>query len=375
MKKVLFVATVVQMHIMKFHVPYLKMLKDMGVETAVAANNDYENPADLNIPYCDTYYNLPFARSPFARQNVLAYRELKKIIREGEWDLIHCHTPVGAIAARFAARAMRKKGVKVLYTAHGFHFYQGAPRKNWLFFYPIEKLCARWTDGIITINHEDCDLTSRKFKPKAVYYVPGVGVDTEKFVPGGKDKRPDLRAQLQIPQDAKVLLSVGEFNENKNQQVVIRALPMLKDPNVYYVMCGEHSSQQVRELARSLGVEDRVRMPGFCSNMVDYFQMADIYLQPSLREGLPVAQMEAMACALPVVCSRIRGCVDLVVDREEGRLMENDVQMYADVLNELLEQDDVREQMGKKAREHVLLRDIRKVRGTMQDIYQSMLDM
>ena len=118
-KKVLFVATVVKTHMMQFHLPYLKMFQDMGWETAVASRNDYEDPADCRIPFCDAYYDIPFERMPWKPKNFTAYRMLKKIIDEGEFDLIHCHTPVGAMIARLAALAARKKGTKVIYTAHG----------------------------------------------------------------------------------------------------------------------------------------------------------------------------------------------------------------------------------------------------------------
>ena len=125
MKKVLFVATVVKTHIMEFHIPYLKMFKEMGWETVVAARNDYENPADCVIPYCDTYYNIPFERNPLKLGNLKAYTDLKKVIDGGGYDIIHCHTPVGAMLTRLAAKQARKNGTKVFYTAHGFHFYKG----------------------------------------------------------------------------------------------------------------------------------------------------------------------------------------------------------------------------------------------------------
>ena len=155
MKKVLYVATVVKNHIMEFHIPYLKMLKEMGWETAVAARNDYENPSECVIPFCDIYYDIPFERNPFRLGNIKAYKELKMVIDEGNYDIIHCHTPVGALLTRLAAENARKRGTKVFYTAHGFHFYKGAPLINWLLFYPAERLLAHMTDVLITINKED----------------------------------------------------------------------------------------------------------------------------------------------------------------------------------------------------------------------------
>ena len=187
MKKVLFVATVVKTHIMEFHIPYLKMFKEMGWETAVAARNDYENPADCVIPYCDTYYNVPFERNPLKPGNLKAYKELKHIIDEGEYDIIHCHTPVGAMLTRLAAKQARKQGTKVFYTAHGFHFYKGAPVINWILYYPVEKWLSRYTDVLITINKEDYE-RAKTFKAGKVCYVPGVGIDLKKFNAGYVNK-------------------------------------------------------------------------------------------------------------------------------------------------------------------------------------------
>lgn len=168
-KKVLFVATVVKTHMMQFHLPYLKMFQEMGWETAVASKNDYENPEDCRIPYCDTYYDVPFERLPWKRKNILAYRMLKRIIDEGEYDIVHCHTPVGALIARLAARKARKKGTKVIYTAHGFHFFSGAPLQNWLLFYPPEWLLAPLTDVLITINQEDYLRAKKKLRAKKLF--------------------------------------------------------------------------------------------------------------------------------------------------------------------------------------------------------------
>ena len=172
--KILYTATVVKTHIMQFHVPYLQMLKDMGWHTEVAARNDYENPDDCVIPFCDEYHNLPFERLPWKKDNFRAYRQLKALIREKNYHLIHCHTPVGAMITRLAARSARKQGTKVVYTAHGFHFFKGAPMINWLLYYPAEWLLAPLTDVLITINREDYDFARKHLKVKNLLYIPGV---------------------------------------------------------------------------------------------------------------------------------------------------------------------------------------------------------
>ena len=180
-KKVLFVATVVKTHINVFHLPYLEMFKNKGFKTYVCAKNDFENKEDCVIPYCDEYYDVPFERSPFNFKNIQAYRKLKKIIEKEKFDIIHCHTPVASILTRIAAIKTRKSGTKVVYTAHGFHFFKGAPLINWLIYYPIEKICSYFTDVLITINKEDYNLAMKKMKANKIYYVPGVGFDTNKF--------------------------------------------------------------------------------------------------------------------------------------------------------------------------------------------------
>ena len=329
MKKVLFVATVVKTHIMEFHIPYLKMFKEMGWETAVASKNDYENPDDCVIPYCDTYYNVPFERNPLKPGNLKAYKSLKKIINEGEYDIIHCHTPVGAMLTRLAAKQARKNGTQVFYTAHGFHFYKGAPIINWLLYYPVEKWLSRYTDVLITINKEDYK-RAKTFKAGNVYYVPGVGIDLKKFQTTEelhKEKRSWLCSEFKIPNDATILLSVGEVNKNKNHRVVIEALGKLKRKDIYYVICGRGPlSNEYKDLSKSYGIEHQIILTGYRTDVAEFYKAADVFVFPSFREGLPVAVMEAMASGLPIIATKIRGSSDIVKDGVNGILLEpNDV--------------------------------------------------
>ena len=325
MKKVLFVATVVKTHIMEFHIPYLKMFKEMGWETAVAARNDYENPAECIIPYCDTYYDIPFERNPLKPSNVVAYKKLKAVINNGNYEIIHCHTPVGAMLTRFAARQARKKGTKVFYTAHGFHFYKGAPLINWLLYYPVEKWLSRYTDVLITINKEDYE-RAKTFKAGKVYYVPGVGIDLKKFQTTEEFHRKNhnwLCAEFSIPNNALVLLSVGEVNKNKNHRVIIEALGELGRKDIYYVICGQGPLvDEYKELAKRLNIGQQVVLAGYRKNVADFYKSADVFVFPSFREGLPVAVMEAMASGLPIIATKIRGSSDLVEEHINGVLLE-----------------------------------------------------
>lgn len=338
MKKVLFVATVVKTHIMEFHIPYLKMFKEMGWETAVAARNDYENPADCVIPYCDAYYNVPFERNPLKPGNLMAYKELKHIIDEGEYDIIHCHTPVGAMLTRLAAKQTRKRGTKVFYTAHGFHFYKGAPAINWILYYPVERWLSQYTDVLITINKEDFE-RAKTFKAGKVCYVPGVGIDLKKFQTNPiirNEKRRWLCHEYDIPSSATVLLSVGEVNKNKNHRVVIEALGQLNRKDIYYVICGRGPLlDEYKELSRQYKIEEQVILTGYRTDVADFYKAADVFVFPSFREGLPVAVMEAMASGLPVITTRIRGSSDLVTEGENGLLVQpKDVAGFCDAINQ-----------------------------------------
>lgn len=372
MKKVLFVATVVKTHIMEFHIPYLKMFKEMGWETAVAARNDYENPADCVIPYCDTYHNIPFERNPLKPGNLKAYKELKRVIDKGEYDIIHCHTPVGAMLTRLAAKQARKNGTKVFYTAHGFHFYKGAPAINWILYYPVEKWLSRYTDVLITINKEDYE-RAKTFKAGKVCYVPGVGIDLKKFNVGYVNKE-QKRKEIGVSADDFVLLSVGELIPRKNHEVVIRALSVLKHldklNHIEYVICGRGAYEaDLRKLAEGLDVADHVHFLGYRNDISEICNCADLFVFMSHQEGVPVALMEAMACGLPAVCSNIRGNTDLIEDGVTGLLANNTPEEVAESISEMKSDTVLRNRVAFAALQKIKQFDLSSVEDEMARIY------
>lgn len=318
--RVLFSATLVRGHIAKFHIPYLKWFKEQGWETWVAARNDYPDGV-CEIPYCDRFVNIDFARSPFSKQTLLAYRQLRELFAHECFDIVHTHTPVGGVLTRLAARGARRAGTKVIYTAHGFHFYRGAPLVNWLLWYPVERAMSRLTDVLVTINREDYG-RARRFAHCRVEYVPGVGVDLSRFAAAGC--RDAKRAELGLGPGDFALLSVGDLTANKNQASIVRALPLLPG-SARLVVCGEGPERgRLLALAERLGVSDRMSLLGFRNDIPEIMAACDCLVFPSVHEGLPVSVMEAMASGLPVVASSIRGIdPDLVTDREDGILLLN----------------------------------------------------
>lgn len=376
--KVLFVATVVKTHIMEFHIPYLKMFKEMGWQTAVAARNDYENHTNCVIPYCDAYYDIPFERNPLKFGNLKAYRELKRVIKEGNYKIIHCHTPVGAMLTRLAASDARKKGSKVFYTAHGFHFYKGAPAINWLAYYPMEKWLAKKTDVLITINKEDYERAKKKFRAGRIEYVPGVGIDIKKFSRVPYDRK-SKRAELGLKDSDFILLSVGELIERKNHTVVLKALAELKKlrklENIQYLICGRGNlADRLQKQADDLGVSNHVHFLGYRNDISAICNCSDAFVFMSRQEGLPVALMEAMACGLPVICSKIRGNTDLIRNRENGLFADDDPVAIADAIAVYLSDWELRERCAEQAVSDIQKFDLSSVQINMRNIYSSELE-
>lgn len=334
MKKVLFVATVVG-HIRAFHLPILKWLQENGWETHVAAKAD--SALVNNVEYCNVFHNIDFTRKPFTFNNILAYCQLKKVFEQYNFDIIHCHTPVGGAITRLAAKNVRIKGTKVIYTAHGFHFYKGAPFLNWLVYYPIEKFLSRYTDVLITINKEDF-ARAKTFHAKKVEYIPGVGIDIDK-IQAVTVNRTEKREKLGIPEDAFLIISVGELNKNKNHELVIKALSQMKcGKDIFYIIVGDGPlKNHLAELIANLGMNTKMQLLGYRTDVIELLKTSDCFVFPSLREGLPVSLMEAMASGLPVVCSNIRGNTDLVDDGVNGYLFQNsDMKSLLDSLNKAI---------------------------------------
>lgn len=303
---------------MRFFKSFIRQLLDEGHQVDIATNETESAVPDYYREWGCTVYPIYTSRSPLNRGNLIAVKQIKKIVRENKYDVVHCHTPVAAMCTRLACRKLRSKGIKVFYTAHGFHFYKGAPLKNWLLYYPVEKICAHFTDVLITINNEDYILAQKKMRAKCVEYVPGVGIDLEKF---GQVTvtRAEKRKQLGIPEDSILLLSVGELNENKNHEAVIRAIAGM---DVYYIIAGEGGlKQHLQSIIDTLGMNNNIKLLGYRNDVSELYEAADVFVFPSFREGLSVSVMEAMASGLPIACSNIRGNTDLV-DENGGALFE-----------------------------------------------------
>ena len=289
------------------------MFKEKGYEVHVATNGREK------IPYCDVKHVISFERSPIKVNNLKAIKDLKKIIDKEKFDIIHCHTPMGSVVTRIAAKKARKRGTRVIYTAHGFHFFKGAPILNWIIFYPIEKHLSRYTDCLITINQEDYELAKRKFKAKQIELVHGVGVDENKFnFEMTKEEKHKLRESLGLKDDDFVIIYVAELSKRKNQGMLIKAVKELIEEgktNIKVLLPGTDSMKgYYQKMSKDLGIEENIKFLGYRKDIPKLLKISDLYVSTAKQEGLPVNIMEAMCCGLPIVATDCRGNRDLVND-------------------------------------------------------------
>lgn len=368
--KILYVATVLS-HICQFHLPYLRMLKEQGHEIHVAAHDNLAVKNGLQLRFADRHIEIPFERSPFDRRNIRAYRALKKLIDRESYDLIVCNTPVGGILTRLAARKARKQGTKVIYIAHGFHFFRGAPRKNWLLYYPLEKHFARLCDMVITINEEDYQLAKRCF-PGHVEHIHGIGIDGNRYHPASKEEQDVMRQREGLSGEDYVVLCTGELNENKNQKTLIAAAAMLKEriPHLKVLLGGNGpKEQELKAQIRELGLDDTVRLLGYRTDLERVVPAVDVVVSCSRREGLPLNIVEAMLCEKPIVASTNRGHRELVKDGATGFLLApDDAAGFSDRIKKLNDDRELRKKFGSKGLSRAQAYTVSRVQKELQMI-------
>lgn len=346
--KILYVATVLS-HICQFHLPYLQVLQQQGHEVHVAAHDNLMEKNGLQLLYADRHIEIPFERSPLDPKNIKAYRMLKQLLAHEHYDLIVCNTPVGGVLTRLAARKCRKNGTRVIYIAHGFHFYNGASKKNWILFYPLEKALARLCDVIVTINEEDHRLAKRRF-PGRIEHIHGIGVQEDRYRPATAEAQAEMRKAEGLSDDDFVVLCTGELNENKNQKTLIDASAKLKDkiPGLKVLLAGNGpKEQELRSQIAREGLDDVVKLLGYRTDLEKLVPAVDVVVSCSKREGLPLNIVEAMLCRKPVVASINRGNAELVQDGVTGYLLKpEDPEGLSKRLLCLFQDSDLAERMG-----------------------------
>lgn len=341
MKKILVLCTTDSM-IWNFLVPHIKALEKQGytVECACSVTGNYFD--DLKKIHNLKMNRFNFKRSPYKLSNFTELFRLCRFIKNKKFDVVFCHEPVGGVMGRIAGKI---NSCKVIYMAHGFHFHKRAPIKNWLIYYPVEKILSYMTDTIITINKEDYKLAKKSFHSKKTSYVPGVGIDLNKFGSSDCDIQ-SKRKEAGVPEGAVWILSVGELIPRKNHETLIKAVKNIDNVCLTIVGDGE-LKEYLNKLINDLDMTDKVKLLGYRNDINELNIAADIFAFPSFQEGLPVALMEAMASGLSVVCSRIRGNTDLIRNGKGGVMFDpSSVEDTENALKKLSGSGQLREKMG-----------------------------
>lgn len=369
--KILYVSTVIGT-VNGFLISHIQFLINQGHVVDIAANTTKKVSPDLIKLGCKVY-NIEFQRSPLKKDNYIAYKKVKKLVLEEGYDLIHVHTPIASFLTRLACRNM--PNLKILYTAHGFHFLKGAPMKNWLIYYPIEKLAARWTDGLITMNEEDYKI-AQKFKVRdngLTHKVHGVGVDLNKFESQTIEKKNQTRKEYGYKEDDFILFYAAELNYNKHQDLLIDVVNILKDkiPNIKLLLAGSGTLEnEYKEQVKQLGVGNNIEFLGYRGDIPNLLMLSDIAVASSRREGLPVNVMEAMATGLPLVVTNVRGHRDLVDDGENGYVIGvNDIEGFVKSIEKLHKDNELRHKLGRRGLELVQKYSLESVLKEMKSIY------
>lgn len=356
MKKLLYIENVASIYATNFYINAAKAAKKCGMEFHLAYNaldRTDEAIMMLNEQYHIYFHQVDFVRSPYDLRNIKAYKQICRLIREEEISVIHCNTPIGGVIGRVAGK--KCKIPLIIYQAHGFHFYKGASRLSWLLYYPIEKVLARYTDCIITINNEDYLLAKRKFKLRnegVVYYIPGVGIDIENYFLEKKE-RDAKRTELGLTESDIMLISVGDLVKGKNYPLSLRIVEMLNNPSVKYFICGKGTEEnRLKKLTKKLKIHHQVYFLGYRTDIKELLNASDLFLFTTKREGLPRSTMEAMAAGLPCVVSKVRGNIDLLKGEIGGVLCERDKD-YINAIEKIVENKNLRNVMAYANRKRI----------------------
>lgn len=349
-RKILITCTDVMMF--QFIVPHIQYLDKLGckVDIACSSADGYQNEGYLgkiqnNLPDVSKCFFIRTERNPFSFHNMAGYKDLKAVIYAANYDLIWTNEPVMGVLTRLAAKRYRHNGGKIMYLVHGYHFFKGAPRKNWLY-YPIEKIMSGYCDAITVINWEDYYFTKKYFKTP-VFHIDGIGLDLEKY----KNVRVDYkkkRKELGIKENDILIISVGELQSRKNHEVIIRAIAKLNNPNIKYIICGRGELlDDLKKLSSHLNLNSQIQFLGHRYDIAEILNVADIFAHPSQREGLGIAAIEAMSAGLPLVTSNIQGIKDYVKNDENGYAnTPYDIDGFAEAISKLILNPELRHKMG-----------------------------
>lgn len=375
-KKVLILASVASM-IDQFNMSNIEILLDLGYEVHVACN--FEKGSTCTVDKIEQlkiklknlnvrYFQIDFTRSVYnIVQDIKAYKQVKQIAVMNNYEFIHCHSPIGGVIGRLVCQ---KEKLKCIYTAHGFHFFKGGPKKNWIVFYPIEKWLSKYTDTLITINEEDYRLATTKFRAKECLKVPGVGVDVKKYQLKSFNKD-EYRKKIGLKKEDFVILSVGELSKRKNHNVIVKAISQINNTNIKYLIVGKgQEKDNLEKLIQDLKLNDQIFLLGFRDDIPELCNCSNVFAFPSRREGLGLAAIEGMAAGLPIVTSNINGINDYSIYGQTGfSYKPDDIKGFKEGIEKLIENPEIIKKISINNKKKSELYDFKNVNEIMRKLY------
>lgn len=366
MKKVLYVTTVSRT-INAFLIPHINMLLDNGYEIHCACSID--KPVDKELQRRGVkIFEVPFSRNPLGIGNIKAFIKLEELQRINDYDIVHVHTPIAAIYGRLLK--LNFPSLRIIYTAHGYHFLKGGSKLGWILYYPIEKIMAKFTDVTININKEDYEITKEKLKHKKCYLLNGVGLDLDKYKKLSSKEIQEKRKEFGLKDKDFVVLMIAEINKNKNHIQLINAMDILKDkyPNIKVLCIGDGTLKESLEKQIILrNLQNNIFMLGYRLDVNKLINISDIGILLSRREGLPRNIMEFMACGRKVIATDIRGCRDLICDETIGTLVNvDDYESTAKAIEKYYILNDKSFEVSKEIRKY----DIESINSELLKIYE-----
>ncbi len=365
-KAILFTASTYS-HLYNFHRPYLAAFRDLGWNVHIACGG-----SAMEIPEADQTLSLPFEKKMTAPANLRAQRLLRRAMAETEYSLVVAHTSLAAFFTRRAAAGLGGRRPPLVTVAHGYLFDEKtAPLKREILL-GAERFTAPQTDLLLTMNQWDYALAQKKKLGRRVENLPGMGVDFSRL-DGREADGAALRRELGLGPDALLAIYAAEFSARKSQSVLLQAMAQLPE-RVKLALPGQGALlEECKALAKHLGVERRVLFPGLEPDMPRWYAAADLAVSASRSEGLPFNVMEAMYAGLPVTASAVKGHTDLLV-RGGGLLYPyGDAAACAAQLLRLVEDVDLRQELGAQAHEAALPYGLGQVLPQMMEAYLSVL--
>jgi len=314
--------TTVPITLEAFLVPFAEHFRSQGWRVDALANGASGNPRIADA--FDHRYDVAWSRNPLDPRNLVgSAKRVREVVSAGGYDIVHVHTPIAAFVTRFALRGLRAaERPVVIYTAHGFHFYEGQRAAPHMLYRSMERLAGRGTDYLVTINAEDFAAAQAlgTIDTARIRIIPGIGVDTDRFaenpdLAAREAKRAEVRSDLRVLPESFMLTVIAEFGAVKRHEFALKALAEVTDPRVVLALVGDGPLEStLREKAIALRVHDRVRWAGYRRDIPSVLAASDAVLLVSEREGLPRSVLEAMAAGRPVIGTRTRGITDAVGD-------------------------------------------------------------